>query len=124
MEDDDDTRALLSSVLERYGASVIAARSTAEARTASLHAACDVLPCDLRMPDEDGLAFIRDIRGHADEPLASIPAAAITASRLLEDRDRALAAGYQLHLQKPVEPDDLAAAIMALARPAPDVVVH
>lgn len=120
VEDDDDTRALLASVLERYGARVYASGSAAEARAMLGLASCNVLLCDLRMPGDDGLAFIREIRGQIDRRLASIPAAAITASGLPEDHQRALAAGYQIYLRKPVEPDDLALAIAALVRPRAD----
>jgi signal transduction histidine kinase/ActR/RegA family two-component response regulator len=124
VEDDDDTRALLTSVLERYGARVNASPSTTDALESLQQGDCDVLLCDLRMPDGDGLAFIRHVRSQSDERVASVPAASITASRLAEDRAHALSAGYQIHLQKPIDPDDLAAAVLALARPSADVVVH
>ncbi len=124
VEDDDDTRALLSSMLERFGAKVSAARTAGEAREVLQARRCDVLVCDLRLPDEDGLAFIRRVRAEADADLASLPAASISASRASADRDRALAAGYQLHLEKPVEAGQLAAAVLALARPSASPAVH
>ena len=76
----------------------------------------DVLLSDLRMPGEDGFALIRDIRSRRDPDVASIPAASITASRA--DRRIATmrsAAGYQLHLQKPIDPDELVSAMLTLA---------
>ncbi len=60
----------------------------------------DTLLSDLRMPGEDGFTLIRDIRLRRDPDVASIPAASITSSRMTEDRHHAMAAGYQLHLQK------------------------
>lgn len=124
VEDDEDTRVLLTNVLESYGARVNASPSAADALQALAEGEWDVLLCDLRMPNQDGFAFIREIRSRTDDHIASVPAASITASRLADDRDRALMAGYQLHLQKPVDPDELAAAVLALARPPADTVIH
>ena len=75
----------------------------------------DVLLSDLRMPGEDGFELIHSLRSRPEPDVASIPAAAITVSRLTEDRHHAIAAGYQLHLQKPVDPDELVSAILTLA---------
>jgi len=115
VEDDKDARLLLTQTLEYYGARVLPAASAAEAvRILEQHHA-DVLLSDLRMPGEDGFALIDRLRSERDPLLASIPAAAITASRLAEDRHHAIAAGYQLQLQKPVDPDELVSAILTLA---------
>ncbi len=124
VEDDDDTRALLADILASYGATVSACRSATEGAWSIETRRCDVLVCDLQLPHADGLTFIRRLRQHADAELASTPAASITASTHPEDRDAALAAGYQLHLQKPVAPDDLAKAMITLARPRPDTTAH
>jgi CheY-like chemotaxis protein len=124
VEHDDDTRALMTAVLERYGANVRASASAADALRVLKRTGCDVLLCDLRMPGVDGLAFLRDLRNQADERVASFPAASIAVSALPQDRDEALSAGYQLHLRKPVEPEDLAAAVLALCRPRGGPVVH
>ena len=67
------------------------------------------------MPGGDGFELIQGLRSRRDPVVASIPAAAITASRLTEDRHHAIAAGYQLQLQKPVDPDELVSAILTLA---------
>jgi signal transduction histidine kinase/ActR/RegA family two-component response regulator len=124
VDHDDDTRALTTAVLERYGANVRASASAAEALRILKRTDCDVLLCDLRMPGVDGLEFIRDVRNQADEHVASFPAAWIAVSARPQDRDEALSAGYQLHLRKPVEPEDLAAAVLALRRRGGGSVVH
>ena len=115
VEDDEDARLLLAQTLEYYGARVLSVGSAAEAvRILEQHHA-DVLLSDLRLPGEDGFALIHRLRTQRDPEIASIPAAAITASRLTEDRHHAIAAGYQLQLQKPVDPDELVSAILTLA---------
>jgi signal transduction histidine kinase/CheY-like chemotaxis protein len=115
VEDDEDARLLLTEILEYYGARVLPVGSAAEAVPIVEQHHADVLLSDLRLPDEDGFALIHRLRSEADPDVASIPAAAITASHLTEDRHRAIAAGYQLHLQKPVDPDELVSAILTLA---------
>jgi len=69
---------------------------------------------DLRLPEKNGFALIHELRLRTD-PVAMIPAASITASRLTEDRHHALAAGYQVHMEKPVDPDDLVSTVLTLA---------
>jgi hypothetical protein len=66
------------------------------------------------MPIEDGYSLIRRIRALIPERGGKVPAAAITAYATAEDRERALAAGFQLHLSKPVDPERLSAAIATL----------
>ena len=124
VEHDDETRALMTTVLERYGANVSASASAADALRILKRTDCDVLLCDLRMPGVDGLEFIRDLRHQADDHVASFPAVSIAVSARPQDRDEALSAGYQLHLRKPVEPVELAAAVLALRRPGGGPVVH
>jgi CheY-like chemotaxis protein len=114
VEDDDDARLLLTETLEYYGAHVLPAASAAEAKQMLEQRHADVLLSDLRMPEEDGFALIHELRSRSDPACADIPAA-ITASRLTEDRQHAIAAGYQLQLQKPVDPDELVSAILTLA---------
>jgi len=115
VEDDEDARLLLTQTLEYYGAHVLPAASPSEAVRMLREHHADVLLSDLRMPGEDGFALIHDLRSQDDPDIASIPAASITASRLIEDRHHAIAAGYQLQLQKPVDPDELVSAILTLA---------
>ena len=129
VEDDDDSRNLLRLVLERQGAEVIAASSSAEALSVfdlgnnqspqAVSRFPDIIISDLGMPDEDGYELMRKIRGLlADTSPTSatisgtsnnIPAIALTGYATSKDRERALSTGYQLHLAKPVEPDDLIA---------------
>jgi CheY-like chemotaxis protein len=116
VEDDEDARLLLTQTLEYYGAQVLPVGSAADARRMLEQHHADVLLSDLRMPGEDGFALIHHLRSQRDPDVNSVPAAAITAPRLIEDRHHAIAAGYQLQLQKPVDPDELVSAILTLAR--------
>src|SRR4029453_14851160 len=76
----------------------------------------DVLLADISMPDEDGYSFIRRIRALPASRAGSIPAAALTAFARDEDRQRALQAGFQMHLAKPVDGSSLLAAVATLGR--------
>ena len=117
VEDDDDSRNLLGLILKRYGAEVNAASSSAEALKSFARKYPDIVISDIGMAEEDGYELIRKIRSlEAVGPhqLSPIPTIALTGYATTKDRDRALSAGYQLHLAKPVEPDDLVAAIRRL----------
>jgi CheY-like chemotaxis protein len=114
VEDDDDSRQLLTNTLQYYGAHVVAVSSALEAVQMLDTYHVDVLLSDLRLPEKDGFALIHELRLRTD-PVAMIPAASITASRLTEDRHHALAAGYQVHMEKPVDPDDLVSTVLTLA---------
>ncbi len=85
--------------------------SAGEARAYFTQQVPDVLVSDLRLPGEDGLQLIRHIRALDEAHGGRTPAAAFTALARSEDRARALNAGYQMHLTKPVDPLELAAAI-------------
>jgi CheY-like chemotaxis protein len=69
---------------------------------------------DIELPDADGYFLIRSIRSIADDNLSKLPAIALTAHSGAEDRVRALAAGFQMHVTKPVEPIELVLAIANL----------
>jgi CheY-like chemotaxis protein len=71
---------------------------------------------DIAMPDMDGYQLIQEIRATGTADVATVPAAAVTACVREDDRERALAAGFQMHLAKPVHPAALARAVAALAR--------
>jgi CheY-like chemotaxis protein len=75
----------------------------------------DVLVSDLMMPEEDGLDLIREIRALDSQHGGRTPAAALSGLVRSEDRRRAFAAGYQIHVAKPIDPSELAAAVEALA---------
>jgi len=103
------------SVLAQHGASVTTAGSAAEALAALDRARMDVLVSDIGMPDEDGYALIRKVRARGGRNGPRIPAIALTAYARVEDRARALLAGFQLHVTKPVEPTELVTAVASLA---------
>jgi signal transduction histidine kinase len=105
VEDDLDTQYLLTALLEQFGARVTAASSVAQAMTALEEAPFDLIMSDISMPGEDGYSFIRRVRRGTVQPL--IPAVALTANARTEDKTRAFAAGFQLHIAKPVDPADL-----------------
>ncbi len=75
----------------------------------------DVVVCDIGMPEQDGYQFIREVRALGPEDGGGTPAAALTAFARAEDRRRALAAGYQTHVAKPVEAAELVAVVAGLA---------
>ena len=114
VEDELDSREILRQMLCLTGAKVEAVGSVAEAMDSIDHARPDVLLSDIGMPIEDGYSLIRRVRALLPERGGKVPAAAITAYATAEDRERALAAGYQLHLAKPIDPEHLSAAIAAL----------
>jgi signal transduction histidine kinase len=116
---DDDLLALdfIRTTLEQYGAHVVTASSGREARERFAKQPPDVLVSDLLMPDEDGLDLIRKIREFERPSGRRVPAAALTALARSDDRRRALNAGYQMHVAKPVDPLELASAVEQLVHP-------
>jgi PAS domain S-box-containing protein len=108
VDDEHDTREVLSVMLSRYGAEVRAAGSVAEALGVFGQWMPDVLVSDIGMPEEDGYALIEKIRALPQEDGADVPAIALTAFAAAQDKERALAAGFQRHLAKPIEPVALA----------------
>jgi len=111
VDDEHDTREVLSVMLARYGPEVRAAGSAAEAREIFGHWKPDVLVSDIGMPEEDGYALIGKIRALSREEGGEVPAIALTAFAAAQDKERALAAGFHRHLAKPVEPVALAKAV-------------
>jgi signal transduction histidine kinase/ActR/RegA family two-component response regulator len=118
VDDEADTREVLPALLESFGAEVRAVASTPEALAALPRFQPDVLVSDIAMPGEDGYALIRRVRA-LDGKAGDLPAIALTAQAGERDRRRALEAGFQVHLAKPVEPRDLVAAVTSLARGTP-----
>ncbi len=115
VEDDADSRDLLIAVLRQCGAEVLAVSNVAAALDAFDTWRPQVLISDIEMPGEDGYALIRQVRARPPELGGHIPAAALTAYARAEDRMRALLAGFQMHVPKPVEPAELAAVVASLA---------
>jgi signal transduction histidine kinase/ActR/RegA family two-component response regulator len=115
VDDQADARELISTSLERYGAIVATAASAREAFTLIDAERPDVLIGDIGMPDEDGYALIRRLRARPEPQGGRIPAIALTAYARHEDQARSLEAGYQIHLSKPIDDDELAEAVATLA---------
>ena len=114
VDDEPDARALMGTVLGQCGADVATVPSAAAALEALRRSRYDVLLSDISMPEEDGYQLMRKVR--ALNP--GLPAAAVTAFARSEDREAALAAGFQLYVAKPVEPAALARAVESLVRRA------
>ena len=115
VDDEPDTRDLIAAVLANCGARVTQAGSASEALDLFGRERFDVLVSDIGMPAEDGYSFIRKVRALTPEQGGRTPAAALTAYAREEDRIRALMAGYQMHVPKPVGPNELAAVVANLA---------
>jgi signal transduction histidine kinase/ActR/RegA family two-component response regulator len=116
VDDEADARHLLAAVLERCGAEVRACGSAAEALAALEEYEPDILVSDIGMPGEDGYSLITRLRALEAERGGRIPAVALTAYARVEDRLRALSAGYNMHVPKPVEPAELAVVIASLTQ--------
>jgi PAS domain S-box-containing protein len=115
VDDELDFRDLVTVMLGQYGAVVKTAASAAEALGYVETWNPDVLVADIGMRDEDGYGLIRKVRALSTEKGGSTPALALTAYTREDDRLRALSAGYQIHLAKPITGPELAAAIANLA---------
>ena len=114
IEDDPDTQELLKTVLGQHGAEVTAVSSSADAIAEIARVKPDVIISDIGMVGENGYELIRKIRSLDPEKGGHIPAIALTAYAGTADRRRALLAGFQTHLAKPVDPDDLLVVILSL----------
>jgi PAS domain S-box-containing protein len=114
VEDDDESRDLLVRALRQLGAQVMAAASARQALELLRYVRPDVLVSDIGMVDMDGYQFIRHVRG--SESSGGVPAVALTGYGSAADRDRALAAGYQAHMPKPVDTRRLAELVRELVK--------
>jgi CheY-like chemotaxis protein len=108
VDDERDTREILSVMLARYGTEVRMAGSVAEGFEMFKEWRPDLLVSDIGMPVEDGYVMIGNVRGLSLEAGGGTPAVALTAFASTQDRQRAMAAGFNVHLSKPVEPVELA----------------
>ncbi|MGE5788241.1 MAG: ATP-binding protein, partial [Myxococcales bacterium] len=115
VDDEPDARELILTVLTQAGATVRVAGSVSEAWSIFREFLPDILVSDIGMPDEDGYSLMRKIRGLPAEMGGNTPALALTALARDEDRNRAIAAGYDAHLGKPVKPEELAKAVARVA---------
>jgi len=114
VDDDTDTRELMVFLLEQAEAKVTSATSVSEALAVLTEFKPDILLSDIGMPDMDGYMFIGHIRALSPEQGGQIPAIALTAYAGDFNRKQALAAGFQCHLAKPIEPNELIKAIVML----------
>ena len=115
VDDEPDARLLLQTIMEQSGARVCVAASAAEALTALREFKPDILVSDIGMPHEDGYALLSRVRALSPEEGGRIPAVALTAYAQEADRLRALLAGFQVHVAKPINPTEFVAVVVGLA---------
>ena len=116
VDDDPDAAMLLAELLHASGARVSTASSADDALRVLETELPDVIVTDLGMPRVDGFQLLERIRGHRNPLVRHLPAAALTAYARSEDRVKALRAGFQIHLAKPIDPTELVTAVAALAK--------
>ena len=121
IDDEPDALDLVKRVLSDCGAKVFVAESARAGLDLLQREKPDVLISDIGMPDEDGYMLIRQVRALKAKQGGKIPAAAVSAFARPEDRTRALRAGYQMHLAKPLDPTELTAVVASLATRKPPV---
>jgi PAS domain S-box-containing protein len=119
VDDDRDALSLVSEVLEAAAARVTATHSAEEALASLDVDVPDVIVADLGMPHVNGFEFIGRVRRHVSPRVRVLPAAALTAYARSDDRMRALRAGFDIHLAKPIDPAELVTTIAALAKRFP-----
>jgi CheY-like chemotaxis protein len=120
VEDQIDTREILAATLQQYGVSVTEAATAREALEALDNSVAarqppDVIISDIGLPGEDGYRLIEHLSARPPSLGGSIPLIAVTAYGRPQDKRRALAAGFRMHLTKPIEPDVLASALISVA---------
>jgi CheY-like chemotaxis protein/anti-sigma regulatory factor (Ser/Thr protein kinase) len=116
VDDEADTREMLRTLIEQCGARVNLASSVAEGLQQCESWRPDLLISDIGMPDQDGYSLIAGVRARSPESGGDVAAVALTAYARTEDRTRALLAGFNNHVAKPVEPLELLAVIASLSR--------
>jgi signal transduction histidine kinase/ActR/RegA family two-component response regulator len=116
VDDDRDARELVAEVLRSRGADVTPVASARECFASVDRQAPDVVVADLALPDVDGFELVRRLRERPADRGGRVPAVALTAYARSQDVERSLAAGFQVHLAKPVDLDDLLSTVASLAR--------
>jgi CheY-like chemotaxis protein len=116
VDDEEDAREALRRILQQNGMLVTTAASAREAYELVERLQPDILLSDIAMPGEDGLSLIRRVRMLPLDGGGQVPAIALSAYAGAEDRRKALVAGFQRHIPKPVDPAHLLAAIAAMTR--------
>lgn len=117
VDDDEDCREILLTILSAHGAVVRCAANATEGLIKFQEEPPDVLISDIGMPGVDGYEFIRSIRGLSDIGGGKVPAIALTAYSRIEDRELALRAGFTLHISKPVDLHRLVSAVLEVIGP-------
>jgi PAS domain S-box-containing protein len=118
VEDHDDSRELFAQALKNAGAAVISFPASGDAFQALDSVRPSILVADIGLPGEDGFTLIRRVRAHSTPAVRNVPAIAVTAYATAPDRDEALALGYQQHLSKPIDPQQLIETIHDVLRRA------
>ncbi|AVH70740.1 response regulator [Nostoc sp. 'Lobaria pulmonaria (5183) cyanobiont'] len=116
VDDDTDTRILLTFLFELEGAEVIAAASADKALKIMSSFKPDILISDICLPDEDGCSLLLKVKNLEAKRGRKIPAIALTASTFEGDRERALLAGYDIYQCKPIDLDELTSIVATLTR--------
>lgn len=116
VEDDADSREFLAKLLSDRGARVTAAASVSEALERMLASPPDIIISDIGLPGRDGIDLVKHVRSLAPGSGGTTPAIALTAFARREDRDRVVAAGYDLHVAKPLDADELLRSVARLLR--------
>ena len=114
VDDDPDTRTLLTFLFELDGAEIITAASAGDAIEIMSFFKPDILISDIYLPDENGCSLLMKVRNLEAKRGRKIPAIALTASAFDEDRNRALLAGYDIYRCKPIDLDDLSSTVASL----------
>ncbi|WP_394845101.1 response regulator [Pendulispora brunnea] len=118
VDDDAENRAAIQELLEDNGVRITTAANVSDALETFEHDVPDVVLSDLGMPGEDGFDLIRRIRARPKDQGGAVPAAALTGQTRLEDRRKALRAGFMKHVAKPVDAYELIAIVSSLVRTA------
>jgi CheY-like chemotaxis protein/two-component sensor histidine kinase len=121
VDDDAESREVAAAIIGDAGGTAVLAASAAEGLDYAESSAFDVVICDIGMPHEDGYTFIRRLRAARRPPVGALPAIALTGYAGRDDARRALEAGFDLHLAKPIAPDALVGALAGFfpRRPRP-----
>ncbi|MEH1865146.1 MAG: response regulator [Nostoc sp.] len=120
VDDDPDARELLTVLLTEYGAEVLTVASAAEVLANLESFRPDVLVSDIGMPEVDGYSLIQQIRTLPPEKGGEIPAIALTAYARVDDYEQAITSGYQRHVIKPLDPEELLQALLAITQTKPN----
>jgi PAS domain S-box-containing protein len=116
VEDEEDTRTMLTTALRRSGARVTAVASAAAALDALRLTPPTVVISDIGMPGEDGCSLMTKVRGGTVESCRDVPAIALTAYARAEDQERIIASGFGMHLAKPIDPGEVVRAVRKMSQ--------